>query len=146
MSARRGIAVVMCSLCANARVRRSCRRAGRRGNGAHGRVSLCALARAEPTLSSSRQIARPKRRVEVTLSVEQAHSALSWYSALEALIDKPRFGLGPLLAHASCLGEFEALVIGCLCRAHAPPARYTYLGGLCGKARESRHRTDGQHC
>jgi len=72
------------------------------GATARGRVSFCALARAERTLSSSRQIAR---RVEVTLSVEQAHLALSWYSALEALIDKPPLGPIHLLAHASCLGE-----------------------------------------
>jgi hypothetical protein len=99
------------------------------GATARGRVSFCALARAERTLSSSRQIAR---RVEVTLSVEQAHLALSWYFALEALIDKPPLGPIHLLAHASCLGELEARIVGCLCCARAPAARYTHLGGLCG--------------
>ena len=69
------------------------------------------------------------------------------YSALEALIDKPPLAPITLLAHASCLGEFEARIIGCLCCAHAPPARNTHLVlRLCGNARESGHRTDGQHC
>src|SRR5262249_22232036 len=68
-------------------------------------------------------------------------------SALEALIDKPPLCLITLLAHASCLGEFEAGIIGCLCCAHAPPARNTHLVlRLCGNACESGHRTDGQHC
>src|SRR5882724_1895601 len=70
-----------------------------------------------------------------------------WYFALEALIDKPPLGPIHLFAHASCLGELEARIIGCLCCAHAPPPRNTHLV-LCprGNARESGARTDGQHC
>ncbi len=68
------------------------------------------------------------------------------YFALEALIDKPPLAPIRLLAHASCLGELEARIVGCLCCARAPAARNTHLCRLCGKARESGHRTNGQHC